>query len=242
MCGRFAQPRSADELARIFGARAATQLDGGRFNVAPTDPIVAVVERHGERVLDEFRWGLIPVYATSRRGAARLINARSETVETSGAFRVAFQRQRCIIPADAFYEWRRPSGLGGRGTARPQPFAIRLATSQPMAFAGLWSAWHDPVSAERVYTASILTGPPNALVASVHDRMPVILDASDWTAWLDEAASPETLRALLQPAPAEAMTMYPVSPAVNDVRSEGAGLLEPISRWQPSLWAETPPA
>ncbi|HEX6139586.1 MAG TPA: SOS response-associated peptidase [Candidatus Limnocylindria bacterium] len=242
MCGRFAQPRSADELARIFHARAASQLEGGRFNVAPTDPILAVVERHAERVLDEFRWGLIPVYATSRRGAARLINARSEAVETSGAFRVAFQRQRCIIPADAFYEWRRPSDADGRRAARPQPFAIRLATSLPMAFAGLWSTWHDPVSAERVHTASILTGPPNALVASVHDRMPVILDASDWSAWLDESASPETLRALLRPAPAEAMTMYAVSPAVNDVRSDGAGLLEPISRWQPSLWADSPPA
>src|SRR5918999_907800 len=139
MCGRFAQPRSSEELARIFRARAAIDLAGDRFNVAPTDPVAAVVEQHGERVVDLFRWGLVPIYEESPRGAARLINARAESLETTPAFRAAFRRTRCIVPADAFYEWRRnrdPSS--GRVTAR-QPFAIRPVDHEPFAFAGLWA-------------------------------------------------------------------------------------------------------
>lgn len=236
MCGRFAQPRSSEELARIFRARAATDLAGDRFNVAPTDPVAAVVEHHGERVVDVFRWGLVPVYEESARGAARLINARSETVETTPAFRTSFRRSRCIVPADAFYEWRRArKPVSGRVTAR-QPFAIRPAGGDPFAFAGLWATWRDPATAERVYTVSIVTGPPNELVEPVHDRMPIILDPADHDAWLDRDTPPEILRLLLRPAPAGSMRMYPVSPAVNNVRSQGAELLAPLTRWQSEVW------
>ena len=231
MCGRFAQPRSAEDLARIFRARAATELAGDRFNVAPTDPVAAVVERHGERIVDEFRWGLVPFFAPDRKGAARLINARSETIETSPAFRSAFRRHRCIVPADAFYEWRRHRDpLTGR-VRRSEPFAVRRADGAPLALAGLWAIWRDPETAARHYSVSILTGAPNDLVARVHDRMPIILEADDWDAWLaEETAAPE-LRGLLRPLPAEALTLYPVSPAVNNVRSDGAELLLPLTRW-----------
>jgi putative SOS response-associated peptidase YedK len=236
MCGRFAQPRSSEELARIFRARAAADLPGDRFNVAPTDPVVAVVEQHGERVVDLFRWGLVPVYEESTRGAARLINARSETVERTPAFRASFRRNRCIVPADAFYEWRRTQDpASGRVTGR-QPFAIRPTADEPFAFAGLWATWRDPETAERLYTVSIVTGPPNALVAPVHDRMPIILDAADHDAWLGPETPVEELRSLLRPAPAESMRMYPVSPAVNNVRSQGPELLTPLTRWQSELW------
>jgi putative SOS response-associated peptidase YedK len=232
MCGRFAQPRSSDELARLFNASPATDLAGDRFNVAPTDPVAAVVEHHGERVVDAFRWGLVPVYADSPRGAARLINARSETAERSPAFRASFRRSRCIVPADAFYEWRRTRDpASGRVTSR-QPYAIRPVGDEPFAFAALWATWHDPATAERLYTVSILTGPPNALVEAVHDRMPVILPPDGWDAWLDADTPPEVLRALLRPAPADGMRMYAVSPAVNNVRSQGAELLLPLSRWR----------
>jgi putative SOS response-associated peptidase YedK len=236
MCGRFAQPRSAEDLARIFNARPATDLAGGRFNVAPTDPVAAVVEHHGERTVDQFRWGLVPVYADSPRSGARLINARSETVEQSPAFRTSFLRRRCLVPADAFYEWRRHRDPRTGRNVRSEPFAIRLASGAPMAFAGLWAVWVDPSTAERLFTACIITGPPNELVGAVHDRMPVILDPHDWDMWLAEDAPPEALRPLLRPAPAERMEMYAVSPAVNNVRSEGAGLLAPLSRWQSELW------
>lgn len=236
MCGRFAQPRSAEDLARIFDARPATDLAGGRFNVAPTDPIAAVVEHHGERIVDAFRWGLVPVYADSPRGAARLINARSETIETSPAFRTAFERRRCLIPADAFYEWRRHRDPQTGRTIRSEPFAIRRGADEPMAFAGLWASWRDPATAERLQTACIITGPPNELVARVHDRMPVILSTEDWGTWLAEDAPSEALRGLLRPSAPELLRIYPVSPAVNNVRSEGPELLAPLTRWQSELW------
>jgi putative SOS response-associated peptidase YedK len=235
MCGRFAQPRSSEELARIFHARPAAELAGERFNVAPTDEVAAVVEHHGERVVDAFRWGLVPFYARTAKGAARLINARAETVETSPAFRTAFARHRCIVPADAFYEWRRQRDPATGRTVRSEPFAVRRRDGEPLALAGLWSSWRDPATAGRLYTCSILTTDPNELVARIHDRMPVLLDPADWGAWLEEGTPPAQLRSLLRPAPAESLDAYAVSPAVNNVRNEGPELLAPLSRWSDAL-------
>ena len=235
MCGRFAQPRSAEELARIFHARPAADLAGERFNVAPTDEVAAVVEHHGERVVDAFRWGLVPFYAKTAKDGARLINARAETVETSPAFRTAFARHRCIIPADAFYEWRRERDPATGRTIRSEPFAVRRSDGEPLALAGLWSSWRDPDTAARLYTCTILTTDPNELVARIHNRMPVVLAPTDWDAWLAEGTSPEQLRGLLRPAPAEPLDAYAVSPAVNNVRNEGPELLAPLSRWSDGL-------
>ncbi len=231
MCGRFAQPRSPEDLARIFRATSVSDLPGDRFNVAPTDPVAAVVEHHGERTVDSFRWGLVPFFAEGPKSRSPLINARAETVETAPAFRVAFARRRCIVPADAFYEWRRHRDPASGRVVRSEPFAIRRRDDEPMAFAGVWAIWRDPATAERLYSAAIVTGTPNELVASVHDRMPIILDPADWDAWLDEGARPAELRPLLRPYPADGLRMYPVSPAVNNVRSQGAELLLPLSRW-----------
>jgi putative SOS response-associated peptidase YedK len=235
MCGRFAQPRSGEELARIFHARPAADLPGEQFNVAPTDEVAAVVEHHGERVVDAFRWGLVPFYAKSRKDAARLINARSETVETAPAFRTSFARHRCIVPADAFYEWRRERNPATGRTVRSEPFAVRRSDGELLGLAGLWSSWRDPDTAARLYTCTILTTDPNELVARIHDRMPVVLDPTDWDAWLAEGTPAEQLRALLRPAPAEPLDAYAVSPAVNNVRNEGPELLAPLSRWSDGL-------
>ena len=221
MCGRFAQPHSAEELARIFRARPTVELPGHRFNVAPTDEVAGVVEHHGERVIEPFRWGLVPWYAEDRRSAARLINARAETVERSPAFRTSFAKRRLIIPAAAFYEWRRADG-------RREPYAVLRRDGQPMALAGVWAVWRDPNTAERVYTCSIITTVPNDLVEPIHDRMPVILDPADWEAWLAEDADLAELRALLTPYPSPALDAWPVSPAVNNVRNEGEELLAPL--------------
>ena len=235
MCGRFAQPRSAEELARIFHARPATELAGERFNVAPTDEVAAVVEHHGERVVDAFRWGLVPFYAKSSKDGARLINARAETVESSPAFRTAFARHRCIIPADAFYEWRRERNPTTGRVTRSEPFAVRRSDGEPLALAGLWSSWRDPESAARLYTCTILTTDPNELGSRIHDRMPVVLDPADWDAWLADGTPSDQLRSLLRPAPAEPFDAYAVSPAVNNVRNEGPELLAPLSRWSDGL-------
>jgi putative SOS response-associated peptidase YedK len=237
MCGRFAQPRSSEELARIFGATDTASLPGERYNVAPTDEVSAVVEHHGDRAVEAFRWGLVPVFASGPREGARLINARAETVEASPAFRAPFRRWRCIVPADAFYEWRRegvpglpttPARSGRRG--RSDPFAVRPRDGGILALAGLWSVWRDPETAARLYSCTILTTAPNALLAPIHDRMPVILDPTDWDAWLHEETPIEDLRPLLVPAPEGTLEAYPVSPAVNNVRSDGPELLAPLTR------------
>src|SRR6266516_1586710 len=141
MCGRFVQERSHTELAGIFGAEPLTDDPGGRFNVAPTDPASVVVEGDDRRALTTYRWGLVPHWATDASGAARMINARSETLASSSAFRDSLVRKRCLVPAGGFYEWRREE-------RRPQPFYIRRPNSEPLAFAGLWSGWHDPDSGE----------------------------------------------------------------------------------------------
>lgn len=221
MCGRFAQPHSAEELARIFRARPTVDLPGQRFNVAPTDEVAGVVEHHGERVIEPFRWGLVPWYAEDRKGAARLINARAETVEDSPAFRTSFAKRRMIVPAAAFYEWYRADG-------RRLPFAVRRRDGDPLALAGVWAVWRDPDTAERVYTCSILTTVPNDVVSPIHNRMPVILDLTDWDQWLSDEAPRAGLRSLLHPFPSQLLDVYPVSPAVNSVRNDGADLLERV--------------
>lgn len=235
MCGRFAQPRSSEELARLFHARPAAEIAGDRFNVAPTDEVAAVVEHHGERIVDAFRWGLVPFFAKSAKDGARLINARAETVESSPLFRTAFARNRCIIPADAFYEWRRERDPATGKTIRSEPFAVRRTDGEPLALAGLWSSWRDPETATRLYTCSILTTDPNELVGRIHNRMPVILDPADWDAWLAEGTPADQLRSFLHPAPVEPLDAYAVSPAVNNVRNDGPELLDPLTRWSDGL-------
>jgi putative SOS response-associated peptidase YedK len=234
MCGRFAQPRSPEELARIFRATSVSDLPGDRFNVAPTDPVAAVVEHHGERIIDTFRWGLVPFFAAGPKARSPLINARSETIETAPAFRTSFARRRCIVPAEAFYEWRRHRDPDSGKIVRSEPFAIRHRGGEALAFAGVWAIWRDPATAERLYSLAIVTGPPNGLVATVHDRMPIVLDPADWDTWLDEGSRPVELRPLMRPFPATELLLYPVSPAVNNVRSDGAELLLPLTRWATS--------
>lgn len=221
MCGRFAQPRSSEELAAIFRARPAAEIAGDRYNVAPTDEVAGVLEHHGERVIEPFKWGLVPWYAEDSEGGARLINARAETVEHSPAFRTSFAKRRLIVPAEAFYEWHRADG-------RRQPFAVRRRDGEPLALAGVWAIWRDPETGERLYTCSIITTVPNDLVAPIHNRMPVVLDQADWDRWLAEGTPLKELRPLLYPFPSEALDAYPVSAAVNSVRNEGAELLAPI--------------
>lgn len=223
MCGRFSQSDSAEEIAARFQAAIASHHPGRQYNVAPTDEVSAVLDYHEERVVDTFRWGLVPVWADSPRHGARMINARAETAESSSAYRSALRERRCVIPVDGFFEFKRTDGA-----PRPQPWFVHRADGEPMAFAGLWAIWRDPDTASRLYSCTILTTTPNQLMSRLHHRMPVILEADGWAAWLDPAAPVDALRAMLVPAAEDLLEVYPVSPEVNDVRNEGPHLIQPM--------------
>lgn len=191
------------------------------YNLAPTDDAAVVVERSDRRAIRAFRWGLIPSWAKDEKIAAKLFNARAETLSTSGAFRESFRRRRCIVPADAFYEWQRQGGLR-------QPFLIQRADGAPLALAGLWSGWRHPETEQVIRTFTIVTTTANRALSSVHDRMPVVLAPEHWRRWLDPAMEDTgELTGLLQPAPDHDLVLYPVRPLVNNVRNNGPELIEP---------------
>ena len=213
------------DVARIFDAElrdpAALAQLGPRYNVAPTQPIEVIVQRDDGRFLELHRWGLVPSFAKSVSAGNRLINARAETVANSPAFRTSFARRRCIIPADGFYEWRREG-------ARKQPFLIHAPDDRPLAFAGLWAPWRDPAGGEWVLSAAVVTTRANGVVGQLHDRMPVILEQSEWPIWADpEIRDPGLLSDLLRPAADSLLTLDAVSPLVNNANNEGPELLLP---------------
>jgi len=191
------------------------------YNLAPTDEAAVVVERGDRRAIRAYRWGLIPSWAKDEKIASKLFNARAETLATSGAFRESFRRRRCIVPADAFYEWQRQGG------AR-QPFLIRRADGAPLALAGLWSGWHDPETEQVIRTFTIVTTTANRTLSAVHDRMPVMLAREHWARWLDPTLQDTgELTALLEPAADNELVLYPVRALVNNVRNNGPELIGP---------------
>jgi putative SOS response-associated peptidase YedK len=219
VCGRFNQTASGEEVAFAFGLDEAPEL-APRYNIAPTQPVavIAVQPETAGRGLAQLTWGLVPRDALGRERG--FINARSETAWEKPAFREAFARRRCLIPATGFYEWQK---LDAR---RRQPWLIRLAAPGPFAFAGLW----EPAAAVpgATPTCTILTTEPNELARMVHDRMPVILDPADYTLWLDPAVElTAEVRPLLRPFPAAAMTAYPVSTRVNNAAFDDPACLAP---------------
>jgi putative SOS response-associated peptidase YedK len=230
MCGRITQERPSAELAEIFGAEDRVDAPGGRFNVAPTDDVAVVVQREDHRALTSYRWGLIPHWTEGgakgggkggRRPPNKMFNARAESIDQNPAFRYAFGKRRCLVPADRFYEWRR------EGNQRT-PYAVVRPDGKPMALAGLWAGWKDPETGEVVRSFTILTTDPNEKIGAIHDRMPVVVPESAWDRWLDPTlADPAELKGLLVPAEEEALDAYRVSRRVNNVRNDGPDLVEP---------------
>lgn len=221
MCGRFVQSQAAEKYAEFLGVHE-IKVDPltPSYNVAPTDYVYAVAEHDGERLLGSFRWGLLPFWAKDKKMAARNINARSETAATKASFKESLAKRRCLIPADGFYEWQR--NVKGK-----LPHFIYNKDGTPLVFAGLWSAWKDPETGERLRTCTILTGEPNAAVAPIHDRMPVALGEDAWGPWLDrELADPDAATELLQIYPAERVALHPVSTLVNKVANNTPELVE----------------
>jgi len=223
MCGRFVQAEPPGDYAEFLGASLViTEALKASYNVAPTDPVYAVAEHEGERMLGTFRWGLLPFWAKDRKLAARNINARMETAAEKPAFRESFASRRCLIPADGFYEWEpRPKGK--------LPHYFYRANDEPLAFAGLWASWKDPDIGERVRTCTILTGRPSDLVAPIHDRMPVALPRAGWSAWLATGNQDvSALQTLLETTERPTLAEHPVSTLVNKVANNVPELITPL--------------
>ncbi len=224
MCGRFVQQSSGAVLARLLGLRDAP-ASAPRFNVAPTQPILAVRrEREGagpEREAAALRWGLIPSWAKDESFGSRTFNARAETVASKPSFRAAFKRRPCLIPADGFYEWRR------EGKTRRQPHYIHGRGEEPLVFAGLWESWLAPDGSE-LESGTIITTEANEAMSALHHRMPVILAPEAFGTWLGEGGEePEAREALLVPCPDDWLAMHEVERRVGDVRQDDEGLIEP---------------
>lgn len=233
MCGRFVSASPPDELARYFDVEQVTeQVLEPSYNVGPTRDVYVVVESGGVRRLDRFHWGLIPFWAKDPKVGAKMINARADGLAAKNAYKQAFLKRRCLIPADGFYEWRKePVAEGAK--PRKQPMYITRADGEPLAFAGLWELWKPKGTADDeatwVRSCTIITGEPNDLVADIHDRMPVLLPPSAWSTWLDrDNHDLDTLGQLLVPAPSELLVAHPVTTRVNSVRNDDSGLVEPF--------------
>jgi putative SOS response-associated peptidase YedK len=218
MCGRYLLTSPVDLLRQLFRFMERPNL-GPRYNIAPTQevPIVRLSREGDRRELLQARWGLVPYWAKDAKIGNRLINARAEAIERTPAFREAYQRRRCLVPADGFYEWRKA------GKER-QPLLIRRRDQAPFAFAGLWERWQQP-DGQILRSCTIVTCPPNALVAEVHDRMPVILATADHDRWLDPSQGDG--KALLRPCPAEWLEALAVSPRVNSPANDDPACLAP---------------
>jgi putative SOS response-associated peptidase YedK len=222
MCGRVVQVSDPIRLAIVDGLSVRdSQLSNypRRWNGAPSQELLVIRENHhtGERSLDPLKWGLIPYWCADPKGGRKPINAKSETVAKLPMFRGGYRRRRCILPVDAFYEWRATKG-------RKQPYAIAMKDRSPFGIAGIWENWKNP-EGEWVRTFAILTTPANELVDTIHDRMPAILAPAAYDRWLGNEPDP---RDLLRPFPSEPMTIWPISTRVNSPLNDDERLLDEI--------------
>ena len=227
MCGRYASFLPAEALARIFGTVNPLPNFERTWNMAPTrDAPVVRLARDGQRHLDALKWGLVPYFTKDLRKARKPINARSETVATSGMFREAFAKHRCLVPAPVYYEWRddHPDGK--------TPFAVARVDGEPVTFAGIWEEWRSP-EGEKLGTFATITTDANMLLAPIQDRMPVIIERAEWPVWLGEVGGDPS--ALLRPAPEGVLRFWPVDKKVGNVRNDGPELIQPMPEIEASL-------
>ncbi|MCB0101252.1 MAG: SOS response-associated peptidase [Anaerolineales bacterium] len=209
MCGRFTLTVDPSELSDTFGEYEFPNQFAPRFNIAPTQPVLAISNSTKQKA-DFFIWGLIPSWAKDPSIGNKLINARGETLAEKPSFRGSFKYKRCLIPADGFYEWKTQPG-----TKTKTPYFIHMKDRRPFAFAGLWDEWQSS-DGSAVRTCTIITTEPNELMSTLHSRMPVILSPNDYSQWIDPSPqTPDKLLHLIKPFPAESMSAHPVSTLVN---------------------------
>jgi putative SOS response-associated peptidase YedK len=234
MCGRYMRKSDKQRLAEYFHLHGVPTFPlPPDFNVAPTthQPVIRLHRETGEREMVLMRWGLVPHHAKSLAGYKGIstINARAENI-TAGLWKRLFQRHRCIVPADGFYEWKTLSSAlsGPKSKAKPakQPYAFSMADDAPFAFAGLWDAWLDPTTGEWLQSFAVITTEANELMASVHTRMPVILHRQDYTRWLDRSPDHQPPIDLLRSYESDAMRAALANPRVGNVRNNGPEMLE----------------
>jgi len=219
MCGRFSLIQSADIIARTFELSEVPEVTP-RYNIAPTQQ-VATVRQNSRRQFQWMRWGLIPSWAKDLSIGNRLINARAETLTEKPSFRHAFQKNRCLIIADGFYEWQKVEN-------RKQPYYFQIKEDKPFAFAGLWENWHSP-QGEEITSCTIITTNANAIAQPIHNRMPVILPPESYNLWLDPTVTDtKILQSLLQPYPDDAMKVTVVNSIVNNPANDKPECLSPV--------------
>jgi putative SOS response-associated peptidase YedK len=245
MCGRYASSRKPEDLVEEFEIDKVTERHlEADYNVAPTKDVYAVLERTprdappdspAERRLSVVRWGLVPSWAKEASIGNRMINARMETLAEKPAFKRAFAKRRCLLPADGYFEWYPTQQKGKSGKPLKQPFFIRPADGGVLAMAGLYEIWRDKSVPEDqegafLWTATVITTSAEDDLGHIHDRMPMIVEPERYADWLDPAVSePDQLRSLLVPAAPGRLEAYPVSTAVNNVRNNGPELLNALA-------------
>jgi putative SOS response-associated peptidase YedK len=231
MCGRYAAILPAESIAALFQTHGSIPNWDGTWNMAPTRdaPVIRLHPETGERRLDLLRWGLVPHWTKDLKATRQPINARGETIATTPMFRDAFTRRRCLVPADAFYEWEAtPDGklsskLPGKLPGK-LPWAIARADAACLVFAGLWEGWRGP-DGTVIRSFTIVTTSANAALRPLHERMPVVVEEPDWPLWLGEADGDPA--SVIHPSAAE-FRAWRVGQAVNNVRHDAASLLDPV--------------
>jgi putative SOS response-associated peptidase YedK len=222
MCGRFAFHSPRELTAQLFALAELPPEAAPRWNIAPGSDIAVVrLASDGRRELVKLRWGLVPSWAKERSIGQRLVNARAETLAEKPAFRGAFRRRRCLVPADGYYEWR--AVAGGK-----QPYFVQAESGRPFAMAGLWEHWVDPATGEPLETVVIVTRESSGIVSEIHTRMPVIVPEAAYADWLDpKADAAAALAPLVHAEGPPALSAHPVSRRVNSPQNEGAELTTP---------------
>jgi putative SOS response-associated peptidase YedK len=272
MCGRYAQSRNQHELQLAFDLpeealpedadpRAWPPLEElpPDYNIAPGRPVHAVLgppprgdgpaAEPGPVSLHTLRWGLVPSWAKDRNIGYRMINARSETIADKPAFRTAFRRRRCLLPADAYYEWQLigkdgrveastspatdPHHKKRKAKAAKKPYSIHYPDGAPLAMAGIFERWRDPEADENdpaawLWSCAVITTEAAPALAHIHERMPVILPPATWSTWLDPRAEADDLLHVLDQTPADAFAVDEVSTDVNSIKNNGPDLLAPV--------------
>lgn len=228
MCGRFVSTSSAAEVSEAFDALVRAIDVPPNYNVAPTATIYGVVNRDNERLVENFSWGLVPVWAKDRTRAASLINARSETIAEKASFRGLLKRHRCVVPLTGYYEWK-PIEASKSTKAYKQPFYFTPTQGELFSVAGLWTTWKEPGSAPDepvLHSCVLITTDANKTAGAIHNRMPVLLDSDGVDEWIsDDEVAPLHL---LKPAANKFLKVIKVGTAVNSTRNRGPQLIEEI--------------